>query len=104
MFDIGWTEMLVLGIVTLLAVGPRQLPGMLRTIGRYLGQLRQMANEFRHQMDDVADEIDARKHLRELRQLSKKTLGDDFAGPDLFDLDKSEKDKNEKDRDEKDNG
>ena len=69
MFDIGWTEMLVLGIVTLLAVGPRQLPGMLRTVGRYVGQMRDMANEFRHQMDDVADEMDARKQLQDLQEL-----------------------------------
>ena len=100
MFDIGWTEMLVLGIVTLLAVGPRQLPGMLRTVGRYVGQMRDMANDFRHQMDDVADEMDARKQLQdlqELRKLTKKTLGDEMAAPDLFDLDAKATDKSEKD-------
>lgn len=88
MFDIGWTEMLVLGIITLLAVGPRQLPGMLRNIGKYVGQMRSMASDFRRQMDDVADEMDARKQLEDLKQLKKlgeKTLGDEFAAPDLFD-------------------
>lgn len=83
MFDIGWTEMLVLGIVTLLAVGPRELPGLLRTIGRYVGQMRDMAGDFRRQMDDVAEEIDAREQFK---KLTKETLGDDFSAPDLFDL------------------
>lgn len=82
MFDIGWTEMLVLGIVTLLAVGPRELPGMLRTMGRYVGQIRNMASDFRSQMDDVAEEMDARAQLK---ALAKDTFGDENAAPDLFD-------------------
>lgn len=89
MFDIGWTEMLVLGIVTLLAVGPRELPGLLRTIGRYVGQMRDMASDFRSQMDDVAEEIDARSQLKKLTET---TLGDVSEIPDLFDPAKFNKD------------
>ena len=90
MFDIGWTEMLVLGIVTLLAVGPRELPGLLRTMGRYIGQMRDMANDFRSQMDDVAEELDARSQLKKLTQT---TLGDASEMPDLFDPANLDKDK-----------
>ncbi|MEL6872331.1 MAG: Sec-independent protein translocase protein TatB, partial [Pseudomonadota bacterium] len=47
MLDIGWTELLVIGVVALLVVGPKELPGLLRTIGRYVGMIRRQANEFR---------------------------------------------------------
>ena len=90
MFDIGWTEMLVLGILTLLAVGPRELTGLLRTIGRYIGQMRDMASDFRSQMDDVAEELDARSQLKKLTQT---TLGDASEMPDLFDPANLDKDK-----------
>ena len=84
MFDIGWTEMLVLGIVALLVVGPRELPGMLRTIGRLVGRLRDMASMFRDQVSDITDELDARKELQRLKQLSEHPFKEDVGTPDLF--------------------
>lgn len=84
MFDIGWTEMLVLGIVTLLVVGPRELPSMLRNIGRYVGRMRQIAGQFRAQMDDISDELDARKELQRLTQLQDHPFVKDVGTPDLF--------------------
>ena len=50
MFDIGWTEMLVLGVIALLVLGPRELPNLLRTLGRYVRQMRDVASEFRGQL------------------------------------------------------
>ena len=47
MFDIGWTEMLVLCVIALLVLGPRELPNLLRTLGRYVSQMRDVASEFR---------------------------------------------------------
>ncbi|MEM1305883.1 MAG: Sec-independent protein translocase protein TatB, partial [Pseudomonadota bacterium] len=47
MLDIGWAELLVVGVVALLVVGPKELPGMLRTLGKYLGMVRRQANEFK---------------------------------------------------------
>jgi sec-independent protein translocase protein TatB len=79
MFDIGWTEMVVLGVVALLVLGPRELPNMLRTIGRYVKQARTVAGEFRAQLDDISNEIDAQAQLK---KMAEKDL--DVGLPDLF--------------------
>jgi sec-independent protein translocase protein TatB len=84
MFDIGWTEMLVLGIVTLLVVGPRELPSMLRTAGRYAGRMRDMAAQFRGQMSEISDELDARQELKKLTELAEHPFKADVGTPDLF--------------------
>ena len=46
MFDIGWTELMVVGIVALIVVGPKDLPGMFRTLGRFTGKAKGMARDF----------------------------------------------------------
>jgi len=56
MFDIGWTELLVIGIVALIVVGPKDLPGMFRTVGNFVGKARRMAREFSRAMNEAADE------------------------------------------------
>lgn len=56
MFDIGATELLVIGIVALLVVGPKDLPRMLRTFGQFVGKARSMAREFQQQFTEAADE------------------------------------------------
>ena len=53
MFDIGWTEILIIAVVAIIIVGPKDLPRMLRSLGRYAGQLRRTAGEFRSQFDEV---------------------------------------------------
>ncbi|MCV0369707.1 Sec-independent protein translocase protein TatB [Filomicrobium sp.] len=53
MFDIGWSELLILGIITLLFVGPKELPVFLRTIGRFTSVVRKQAAEFRAQFDEA---------------------------------------------------
>lgn len=53
MFDIGWTELLVIAVVAIIIVGPKDLPGMLRSLGRYAGKLKRAAGEFRQQFDDA---------------------------------------------------
>lgn len=54
MFDIGATEIIVIAVVAILVVGPRDLPRMLRTVGQYVGKLRSMAREFQHQFEEAA--------------------------------------------------
>jgi len=56
MFDLGWTEMLVVGVVALIVVGPKDLPVMFRTVGRFVGKAKGMAREFSSAMNDAADQ------------------------------------------------
>ncbi len=56
MFGLGWTELLVIGIVALVVVGPEDLPQMFRAIGRFTGKARAMAREFSRAMEDAADQ------------------------------------------------
>lgn len=58
MLDMGWMEILVIGVIALIVVGPKDLPRMLRTLGQYTGKLRGMAREFQRSMDDAAREAD----------------------------------------------
>ncbi|MDE0523321.1 MAG: twin-arginine translocase subunit TatB [Boseongicola sp.] len=56
MFDLSWGELLVVGVVGLIILGPRDLVGMFRTLGRFVGKARRMAREFQRAMEDAADE------------------------------------------------
>lgn len=56
MFDIAWQEILVIGIVALIVVGPKELPTLLRTIGKYMGVIKRQAAEFRAQFDEAMRE------------------------------------------------
>lgn len=58
MFDISWSELLILGVVTLIFVGPKELPVFLRTIGRYVGMIKRQAGEFREQFDTAMREAE----------------------------------------------
>jgi len=56
MFDLGWTELLVIGIVALIVVGPKDLPVLFRNVGRWVGKARGMAREFSSAMNEAADQ------------------------------------------------
>ncbi len=58
MFDIGWSELAVVACVTILVVGPKELPGLLRTMGKTVGQLRKMAGDFQKQFDEAIREAE----------------------------------------------
>ncbi len=67
MFDIGGLELLVIAVVLIVVVGPKDLPKMLRTFGRVSSQMRRMAGDFRRQFDEALKEAE----LEELRQTAK---------------------------------
>lgn len=56
MFDLGFMEMLVIGVVALIVVGPKDLPGLFRSVGRFMGKAKGMAREFSSAMNAAADE------------------------------------------------
>lgn len=58
MFDIGWPELLIVAVVLIVVVGPKDLPSMLRTFGRTTNKLRSMAGDFRRQFDDALKEAE----------------------------------------------
>lgn len=73
MLDIGWTELLVVAIVLIVVVGPRELPHVLRTFGKTMTKFRHMAADFRSQMDDAlkeADMQDVSTALRDVRKIN----------------------------------
>ncbi|WP_411036812.1 Sec-independent protein translocase protein TatB [Shinella sp. BYT-45] len=73
MLDVGWTEILVIAIVLIIVVGPKDLPQMLRTFGRMMAKMRSMAGDFRQQFDEAlreADLEDVKKTIGEAQKLN----------------------------------
>jgi sec-independent protein translocase protein TatB len=71
MFDIGWSELLVIGVVALVAIGPKELPGVLRMVGQWMGKARRMASEFQGQFQEAlreAEMADLKKSFDEVRE------------------------------------
>jgi sec-independent protein translocase protein TatB len=58
MFEIGWSELLVIGVVALIAIGPKELPGVLRSAGQWIGKIRRMAAEFQGQFQEALREVE----------------------------------------------
>jgi sec-independent protein translocase protein TatB len=90
MFEISWSELLILGIVTLIFVGPKELPVFLRTLGRYAGSLKKQASEFRAhfdaamreaELDAMKKEVDAMQESVNAEVMRAKTSFDDAARP-----------------------
>jgi sec-independent protein translocase protein TatB len=69
MFDISWSELLILGIVTLVFVGPKELPVFLRTLGRYAGMVRRHANDFKAQFDAAMREAELDSMRKEVAEM-----------------------------------
>jgi sec-independent protein translocase protein TatB len=73
MLDIGWTELLVIAVILIVVVGPKDLPPMLRAFGKMTSKLRGMAGEFRQQFDEAlkeADMEDVGKAVRDIKSLN----------------------------------
>jgi sec-independent protein translocase protein TatB len=70
MFDIGWGELVVIGIVALIVIGPKELPTVMRTAGQWMGKIRRMASEFQSQFQEALREAelsDLKKHAEDLK-------------------------------------
>jgi sec-independent protein translocase protein TatB len=58
MFDISWTEFLLIGVVALVFIGPKELPGVMRTLGQYTRKIRGMAADFQNQFQEAMREAE----------------------------------------------
>jgi sec-independent protein translocase protein TatB len=76
MLDLGWTELLLIGIVALIVVGPKDLPVLFRNVGRFMGKARAMAREFSRAMNEAAEESGVKDATQGFRDMaSSKSLG-----------------------------
>jgi len=73
MFDFGATEMLIIAIVALLVVGPRDLPGLLRQIGQGMATMRRMAAEFQEQFSQAIDTPDIQSLKKDMSEIADQT-------------------------------
>ncbi|HUW74034.1 MAG TPA: Sec-independent protein translocase protein TatB [Methyloceanibacter sp.] len=82
MLDIGWSELLVVAVVAIVVVGPKDLPKLMRTFGFYAGKIRRAAGDFQRQFEDAMAESEAdevRKNIEAIRANMGTT--DDFKAP-----------------------
>jgi sec-independent protein translocase protein TatB len=71
MFDIGWSELVVIAVVALIAIGPKELPGVLRMVGQWMGKARKLASEFQGQFQEAmreAEMADLKKTFDEVKE------------------------------------
>jgi sec-independent protein translocase protein TatB len=69
MFDISWTEFLLIGVVALIVIGPKELPSVLRTVGQWTRKVRSMASDFQGQFQEAmreAEMADLKKQVDDL--------------------------------------
>ena len=71
MFDIAWSELLVIGVVALIVIGPKELPGVLRAVGQWMGKIRKMASEFQGQFQEAMREAEMADLQKDVQDLNK---------------------------------
>jgi sec-independent protein translocase protein TatB len=85
MFDFSWSEIMVIGIVALIAIGPKDMPVAIRAITRVLKKMRRMAGEFQGHVDEMmreADLQDVQSTFRDLRGMNLKSTINKLVDPD----------------------
>ena len=74
MFDFSWSELLLIGVVALIFIGPKELPGVLRTLGQWMSKIRRMAGDFQNQFQEAmreAEMADLKKSVDEMTDVAK---------------------------------
>lgn len=74
MFDIGWPELMVVAVLTILVVGPQELPRVLRTVMGIVRKVRMVAGEFQSSMEDIAREADLQDIKKQMSEVGQKDL------------------------------
>lgn len=81
MFDIAWSEFMLIGAVALVVIGPKDLPKAMRTVGQAVGKIRRMASEFQGQFNDAMREAelhDLKKQVEDVGGTVSSAMNTDF--------------------------
>lgn len=81
MFDIGWSELLVIAVVAIVVVGPKDLPKLMRGFGHYAGKLRRAASDFQRQFEDAMRESELEEMKKALESVRDETPSIDLKAP-----------------------
>lgn len=81
MFDIGWSELLVIAVVAIVVVGPKELPKLMRSFGFYAGKLRRAAADFRRQFDEAMREAELEEVKQAIESVRTETCALDDKAP-----------------------
>jgi sec-independent protein translocase protein TatB len=81
MFDIGWSELLVIAVVAIVVVGPKDLPRLMRTFGHYAGKLRRAAADFQRQFDEAMRETEIDEVKKAIESVRDETPAVDLKAP-----------------------
>jgi len=76
MFDIGYTELLVIAVVALIVIGPKDLPAVMRTVGGWIGRAREMARHFRSGVDTMMRESELEEMEKKWREDNERVMRD----------------------------
>src|SRR5262252_2689094 len=81
MFDIGWSELLVIAVVAVIVIGPKDLPRVMRTVGHYAGKLRRAASDFQRQFDEAMRETEIDEVRKAIESVRENTPAADLKAP-----------------------
>jgi sec-independent protein translocase protein TatB len=72
MFDISWGKLVIIGVIALIVIGPKELPTVLRTVGQWMGKIRRMASEFQGQFQEAMREAEMSELKKDVDDLARK--------------------------------
>ena len=81
MFDIGWSELLVIAVVAIIVIGPKDLPRVMRTVGHYAGKLRRAAADFQRQFEKAMRETEIDEVRKAIESVRENMPSADFKAP-----------------------
>jgi sec-independent protein translocase protein TatB len=71
MFDIGWTELVIIAVVAIVVIGPKDLPRAMRAVGKWSGKMRRMAREFQNQFNEAIRESELEDVKKEVASIAR---------------------------------